>query len=87
MIFLFFSAGRVNYTFLDIFVKISFGNKNGYHQSNLISLALLTHFVKNSEYVILVLIWSLVSLTHVVKNIEYMILGLIGPQYFWLTEE
>lgn len=49
---------------------------------NLISLALLTHFVKNSEYVILVLIWSLVSLTHVVKNIEYMILGLIGPQHF-----
>jgi len=66
LFFLFlFSAGCANCTFFDMFliefplvVRMLIINE----------LALLTHFVKNIEHMILGLIWSIAFLTHFLKN-------------------
>lgn len=66
LFFLFlFSSDCANCTFLDMFLiecplvlRVLIINE----------LALLTHFVKNIEHMILGLIWSLAFLTHFLKN-------------------
>ena len=80
LFFLFlFSAGCAHCTFLDMFliefplvVRMLIINE----------LALLTHFVKNIEHMILGLIWSIAFLTHFLKNSS---IWLCGWFLFWLN--